>query len=52
MKTVIRLMLIAASSCMVLGNAHGKMTWALAASGLFFMANGLSLAYNLWKGNI
>ena len=49
MKTTIRIMLVLASLCMVLGNWHGTVM-ALMASVLFFMANMMALIVNLKRG--
>lgn len=49
MKTIIRILLVLASLCMVIGNWRGT-AMALTASGLFLLANVLALAYNLKKG--
>jgi hypothetical protein len=49
MKTTIRILLVLASLCMVIGNWHGTVM-ALSASGLFLVANLLAFGYNLWKG--
>jgi hypothetical protein len=49
MKMTIRIMLILAPLCMVVGNWHGTL-WALMASILFLMANTMALIVNLKKG--
>lgn len=51
MKMTIRIMLVVASLCMVVGNWHGTV-WALSASALFLLANLMALVINLRKGKV
>ena len=51
MKTTIRIVLIMASLCLVVGNWHGTL-WALMASGLFLTANMMAFIVNLKKGKV
>jgi hypothetical protein len=44
-KILIRVMLVAASACMVIGNLRNS-KWALTASALFLISNITALVYN------
>lgn len=51
MKKTIRIILIMASLCMVIGNWHGTL-WALMASALFLTANIMAFIVNFKKGKV